>query len=234
MAISIDRVYQTVQRIINVEQRGQLPPTDFNFFAGLVQLELFNNMFYDLAHFMISPKGVRSDLQLQLQEKIDVFITRDTITSDGRFTLPDDLYRLETLYFMPDRGNRVIIEHINHTESNYIMNSKLTAPSTLFPKYERFLSVNKGIGEVMVYPASIKSILAEYIMHPSDPVWGYRTLVGAAVYDNTISNDFDLHPSMEDDLIMKILSKSGVSIKQEELAVYSANQMSSDQQIEKN
>ena len=51
MAISVDNVYQTVQRILNVEQRGQFSPADFNHFAKLAQDELFANLFYDKQHF---------------------------------------------------------------------------------------------------------------------------------------------------------------------------------------
>ena len=41
MAINVDQVYKTVLLIINKEQRGYLPPVEFNLFANQAQNEIF-------------------------------------------------------------------------------------------------------------------------------------------------------------------------------------------------
>ena len=43
--VGIDRVYQTVQKILNKEQRGYLPPVEFNLFANQAQNEIFEGYF---------------------------------------------------------------------------------------------------------------------------------------------------------------------------------------------
>ncbi len=45
--VSINKVYQTVLYILNKEQRGYLPPSEFNSLAELVQNEIFNSYFPD-------------------------------------------------------------------------------------------------------------------------------------------------------------------------------------------
>lgn len=47
MAVNINTVYQTVLYILNKEQRGYVPPSEFNNIATQVQLEIFNSYFPD-------------------------------------------------------------------------------------------------------------------------------------------------------------------------------------------
>ena len=45
--VNINAVYQTVLYILNKEQRGYIPPSEFNSLAELVQNEIFNSYFPD-------------------------------------------------------------------------------------------------------------------------------------------------------------------------------------------
>ena len=47
MAVSINTVYQTVLYILNKEQRGYIPPAEFNSLATQVQSEIFMSYFPD-------------------------------------------------------------------------------------------------------------------------------------------------------------------------------------------
>ena len=47
MAVNINRVYETVLYVLNKEQRGYIPPTEFNSLAELVQNEIFQSYFPD-------------------------------------------------------------------------------------------------------------------------------------------------------------------------------------------
>jgi len=47
MAINVNTVYQTVLYILNKEQRGYAPPSEFNSIATQAQLEIFNSYFPD-------------------------------------------------------------------------------------------------------------------------------------------------------------------------------------------
>ena len=243
MAIPIDRVYRTVQKILNIEQRGQLPPSDFNDFASLAQLDLFNKLFYDLEHFKASQKGVNGELPMDIQEKIDVFYKNidlvDAIGISSTFFLPETLYSLTTVYHTDTKGVRRIVEKIDHSGSQYILNSPLTRPregSLTFPKYVRlkgsFSTVDgantgngQGIGSIQIYPTFGSNISIDYVDSPSAPLWNSITISSSETpfYDSSSSNDFDLHPSQEDDLIRSILFYAGISIKQEAISTLIKN-----------
>ena len=48
--------------------------------------------------------------------------------------------------------------------------------------------------------------------------WKYQTIFGEALYDATYSVNFELHPSDETELVIKILELAGLLVK--DLSVY--------------
>ena len=46
--VNINNVYQKVLALANKEQRGYITPQEFNLFANLAQMEIFEQYFYDL------------------------------------------------------------------------------------------------------------------------------------------------------------------------------------------
>lgn len=83
--INVDSVYQTVLALLNKEQRGSLPSTEFNLFGKQAQLDLFEKLFTDYAHFSVSRKGMvydtgYSDIKKNIRAKIEIFETLGTLT----------------------------------------------------------------------------------------------------------------------------------------------------------
>ena len=230
MAIGIDRVYRTVQRILNIEQRGQLPPQDFNDFASLAQMDLYNDLFFDEAHYTNSPKRT-SAIMDDIDERLAVFIKQaDLVGVDSVYSLPEDLYSLIEVYNTDTKGTTRIVEMIKQKGSRYILSSSLTKPSATFPKYKRMNSEDKGIGEITVYPTLSGDVSVEYFKSPDYPTWNSINIGSSRVplYDSASSVDFDLHPSMEDELIIKILFYAGLSIKQETIAAAASKEEASN------
>ena len=83
MAISINTVYQKVLALANKEQRGYINPQDFNLFADMAQMEIFEQYFYDLDQFSRTPSNAQKYLDKveYLKEKIKLF---ETYTPNGR------------------------------------------------------------------------------------------------------------------------------------------------------
>ena len=83
MAISINTVYQKVLALANKEQRGYINPQDFNLFADMAQMEIFEQYFYDLDQFSRTPSNAQKYLDKveYLKEKIKLF---ETYTPGGR------------------------------------------------------------------------------------------------------------------------------------------------------
>ena len=59
----------------------------------------------------------------------------------------------------------------------------------------------------------VNDIEFNYIKTPATVQWGYQIVFGEALYDASATTNFELHPSEEVELIIKILELSGILIK---------------------
>jgi hypothetical protein len=227
MSISVDTVYQRVLSILNKEQRGYVTPQEFNLFANQAQLDLFEQYFYDINQFGRIPGNNTeySDMLNILNEKINIF---ETSAIPGRvgsyFTFPLDLYRLGTVVYKNETTNSfgvtsteaIEAERINANEFLYINSSPLTKPQNIRPI---FVANSNGI---RIYGDSEitgnTNVEIQYIRKPAKAEWKYQTIFGEALYDATYSVNFELHPSDETELVIKILELAGLLVK--DLSVY--------------
>ena len=223
MAISVDSVYQRVLGILNKEQRGYVTAQEFNLFANQAQEDLFEQYFYDINQFGRIPGNSTeySDMLNLLNEKINIFETVAQPTRTGNFfDEPADLYRLGTVVYKNTTTNAISdarstesieAERINANEFLYINSSPLTKPKNVRPV---FVANTNGI---RVYGNSEITDVAEvefqYIKKPSKVQWAYQIVFNEPLYDAANSVNFELHPSEETELVIKILELTGILIK---------------------
>ncbi len=222
MAVSVDAVYQKVLAILNKEQRGYVTPQEFNLFANQAQSDLFEQYFYDINQFGRVPGNSTeySDMLTLLNEKINIFENTLAPTRLGLYFIPpSDLYKLGSVVykntttdsFGTSSTESVEAERINANEFLYINASPLTKPKNVRPV---FVSNSSGIrvygdGEV----TAVAKIEIQYIKKPVKVEWNYQMVFGEALYNSSSSVDFELHPSEEVELVIKILELSGILIK---------------------
>lgn len=217
MAISVNKVYRVVLSILNKEQRGYLTPDQFNRLGRQAQLDLFEKSFYDYNRQLTKRniQGVNSeygDIADNIEEKIDLFAKSATLTLANNTTTvsaPADLYRT----IQVSKSDRLTeIEKVKKSEYTYLSASNLTAPTDSFPVYY----FDNGVFNI--FPQTIVNPVIDYIRQPIEPKWDYSVSSGqytfkeVGVGDST-SKDFELHPSDETDLVVKILALAGVIIK---------------------
>ena len=214
--ISADRVYQTVQKILNKEQRGYFPPSEFNLFANQAQIEIFENYFYDLDAYMQggSNDSDYGDIIRNLGEKIHAFETTAIIEEDANdlFNYPTDFYRLGRVLL-----NNIIVDEVSHKEAAYVQASPLTYPTRTQPVYTRH-----G-GGIHMLPSTLldsDNVTFIYLRRPATVEWAYMNVNGAAVYNPTNSVDFELHPSELSLLILKICTLAGVAVRSMDVAQF--------------
>lgn len=209
MAISVDTVYQRVLAIINKEQRGYITPEEFNLFANQVQLDIFEQYFYDINQFgrMHGNDTEYSDMLNVLNEKISVFEKTDTLTySNNHFQLPSDLYRIGTIIY-----NNKEAERVNKNEYLYISQAPLAKPTNARPIYTKDYNGVKVYGNTEF--DGTYTVSCNYIKKPAKVVWNYNTVLGNAQYNASTSVDFELHPSEETDLVVEILALCGIEVR---------------------
>lgn len=213
----VNSVRQTVMNILNKDNNGYITPDEFNTFAKQAQLEIFNQYFYDFKNSKLKDmKGMEtggySDVTKQIDQTIDYFSKNVPLVYDalaGTFAMPADWFLLNVLYY-----NGKEVTHVNQEKLYYLLNSNLTAPTTLYPTY-----VLQG-DNITVYPNTIiNNIETYYVRYPYDPKWTYTVVNGSPLFNQSANDyqDFELTPSDFPKLVIKICEYAGVSIREQEV-----------------
>lgn len=252
--VNINDVYLTVQAISNKEQRGFIAPVEFNKFARQAQDEIFESYFYDLPHFKLNRKGSSamspSDIKKNIKEKIDIFSEIGDCTYNSttkRFALPVDSmgndlsYRLGSVYYQ-DGTNMRQVDQMDKSKLQYILSSRLTAPSLTFPKYIRLdndfsiypLEV-RDADDVVTTIGVVDNVSVHYIKRPSDPIWAFISVNNdrTPIHNAGLSTNFEVHSSERYLLVEKILQYVGIQIKQPEITQFASQDEVSDNQNKK-
>ena len=232
MAVSIDTVYQRVLGILNKEQRGYVTPQEFNLFANQAQLDIFEQYFYDINQFGRVPGNSTefSDMLNLLNEKINIFENNSPmIYSGGYWNPPTNIYRMGTITYANQVTKLILAtnpggspvpntpvttttyteaERINYNEFLYINQSPLTKPTNSRPIFV----ASDGGYQVYGDSALTVGVTCNYIKKPVKVEWKYQMVFGEALYDATNSVNFELHPSEETELVIKILEFAGLVI----------------------
>ena len=221
MAVSVDRVYQTVLALANKEQRGYITPQEFNLFANLAQIDIFEQYFYDLNQFKRVPgnQSDYADVVSSIQDKISIFITTTTLPAGESQELPIDFYRISKVSI-----DGQIAEHTSREDQNYYR-SPLTRPT---PRHPIFYLMNNTI---LFKPNGVEARVS-YIKKPERPNWTYVVVNDKALW-NGDGVDFELHASEEENLVVKILKLAGISIKDQAVAQAAASEEVKNTQQEK-
>tara|TARA_R100001509_G_C4863067_1_gene214092 strand:- start:776 stop:1519 length:744 start_codon:yes stop_codon:yes gene_type:complete len=242
--VNINEVYKIVLTITNKDNRGYITPEEFNNLADQAQNEIFEGYFNKQ---VLYESGVAidtdfSDPVLIGTEKINLFYANSSLTlSNNSWALPNDLYKIGVVSV-----NGVDADLASHKDLKYINLSPLTAPVSGQPVY-----IITG-SSIKVYPTTITSgVSLEYLKKPNKPKWGYLMpsasqiasgVPNEPIYDSTVFNpssddynatakslNFELHASEKNDLVYKILTLAGVTIKQNDIAGFA---QSKDQQLQ--
>ena len=222
--VNIDTVYQRVLALANKEQRGYITPQEFNLFANQAQMDIFEQYFYDLNQFKRAPSNdtVYADMVSILEEKISLFevaVGESTIDSwgmDGNsIVIPNEVYRLSQV-----RVGGFPVEILPTKEFNMVRESPLTAPTERRPiarRDFRGLLIWTSNGIFTPAPPPSLGINASFIRRPEQVSWDFTMVNGVAMYNAGLSTNFELHPSEEADLVIKILTLAGITIKDQGL-----------------
>ena len=220
--VNIDDVYQKVLAIANKEQRGYITPQEFNLFADQAQMDIFEQYFYDINQFNRIPGNDTeyADMLTLLEEKIAIFKNIKLLEYESPYyKKPQELYRLGTL----ETGFGEI-EQVTHKEYLNIKLSPLAKPTL---KRAVYVDTPQGY---RVYPTFTNNVQCHYVRKPRKINWGYNVINDTALYDATKSIHFQLHPSEENNLIVKILSLAGISTK--DAVLYQAAEQQDNKNIQ--
>lgn len=233
MAVSVNAVYQKVLALANKEQRGYITPQEFNLFADQAQLDIFNSYFKQLNRAQLDP--TKTDDYIDnvdlLKEKINVHRVFDSnsltaIGPAGAYTLPSDAYAIEVIevsysgsydYVLgKSLRNNLIATELSQMDVNSLTHNQYLGASTTGINKLRPIFYRTTDGNIQIEPrADINSVKVSFIKKPTKPKWTYVVINNKALYNSAANDaqDFDLHESEENNLVIRILELSGISLK---------------------
>lgn len=230
--ISVDRVYKTVLTFANSDIRGNVKPTDARLAINDVVNEIVEEYFYELNRLVNRENrglvnGGYENLPDRVREKIQHFIiNRELNFENSYFILPLDYRYLESVFF-----NDVFeVEFCkSNQEFKLISNYKDTKPTLTTP-------IGLQIGnKIKIEPSIINSnISVSYLRKPLIANWTYVLIPNNGVLSelfNPSSGDFqdiDLHPSEENNVVVRTLKRFGINLKEEDLYTATTNQETND------
>ena len=211
--VNIDTIYQRVLALANKEQRGYITPQEFNLFANQAQMDIFEQYFYDINQFRRIPGNntLHSDPLDILEDKLEVFHRTNTLSgSNNVYSLTSSHYR--TIQVLTDYG--VEVEKTTHRKAQNALRSPLTAPTKSRPIYYTRNQNIYILPEAIDAADSIDGQL-HYYKKPEKVNWTYIVVGEKALSNPNASDyqDFELHPSEETKLVVKILALAGVTLK---------------------
>ena len=229
MAISINRVYQKGLAIANKEQRGYITPQEFNLFSDHAQMEIFEQYFYDKEQFKRRNDEVDELTRVKIEKfKKEILLTDNLLDQ----ILPEDCYLVETVHTVKSNGERISVERLDR-DSQYDIHASIDSLPLLKPNENRPVYWTRRDRITITPNFSIATV--NYIKTPITPSWTYRISAGSALYDPGQSGhqDFELHESEENNLVLKILQLAGVNLKDSALVQAAAQSEASEIQQQK-
>lgn len=247
---SVKLVYETLADLVNKDVNGFIAPAQFNNYAQLAQLKIFNRLFGQLKMAQQALKGGldrgrdKSRVK-QIEEDLAYFaktsdtLTRDSTTND--FKKPDDLSRIISITTSGDillsSSTRTPVEIIYDEEKiERILLSDISKPTETYP-------VAMVSDNIEVYPEAVKKIRLRYYKIPqginigtgartaSPPTFGYSTVNGNAIYAQSSSVDFELPDHYANELVMEIAEMAGLTLRDQAVmgaAAQEGNQLNAE------
>lgn len=219
----INQVYTTVLSILNKDNRGYVSPMEFNTYAELSQMVIFEELFHKYAKSLAKQNARMyhsefSDIPKHIREVFDVFISQSVLNKNSNnlyFYIINDFYKGLKLDLVKSKDtgyNRTEIEEVSKLEINRVLNNNLVTPTIDYPVY---IGID---GKYRVFPELPidYSIIGTYIRKPKAPKWTYISIGLNPLFNPSAADyqDFELPEQFFSDLVIKILGYCGIEIRE--------------------
>lgn len=221
----INQVYTTVLSILNKDNRGYVSPMEFNTYAELSQMVIFEELFHKYAKSLAKQNARMyhsefSDIPKHIREVFDVFVSE----ADLNLNVPNqeysysitDFYKGIKIELLPlsgilDYAGRTEIEEVSKLEINRLLNNNIIAPTSEYPVY---ITINNKY-KIFPHNPAVK-VLGTYIRKPKAPKWTYVTVGNGPLFNPSANDyqDFELPVQFFSDLVIKILGYCGIEIRE--------------------
>ena len=230
-------VYNTLKDLANKDQQGFISATEFNRFANIAQLNIFNGLFDELkdakrlSRAGFNPMRDKSRIK-RIEEDLSYFSKKSTIPkSSGVFSKPADLARIISAStagsILLDQSTKKPIELCYDEEKiERILISNLSSPTEEFP-------IALVSDNVYVFPTSINKIELRYYKYPESVTTNGVRSSSTPVYSLTGDNyNFELPEHYTSDLVYEIGKMIGLNLRDADIVNYTGQEMQTRKQAE--
>jgi hypothetical protein len=230
MAVNVNTVYTTVLFILNKEQRGYVPPGEFNSLAAQVQREIFESYFPDGNQInRANQNNTQNNTEFfniseDIQDKITPFeeevqlslgpnstFTRPQVSDTGSANRSIRKFGSVISTYADQPVYNSITQLTTKSDYDKITRSKLTAPTKQNPIYYSYKGTSTS-PYLKINPLP-DSVSANCLVYPSNPFWNFSPgSSGQYIYSSFNSVDFELDSSEQTNIIMHVLKYCGVII----------------------
>jgi len=151
---------------------------------------------YDTGHLMVNSSGGGGSY-LELHPAVEMM----SWYYDNGLSTDDDDFASSTLWSLASANDATISDVGKITGG---IDQSTTETLDYVPEWTGFTTY----GSTVVF---------DYYRKPIDPHWGYVVVNGKALYNSNTSVNFDLHPSEEEPLVIRILELTGITIQKPQL-----------------
>ena len=237
---SVQTVYNTLQDLANKDQQGFVTPTEFNRFAQIAQLNIFNGLFDELkdakrlSRAGFNPTRDKSSTQ-RIEEDLSIFSTKATLAkTNGVFDMTADtnVKAMARIISISTAGSILLNQstkkpiEICYDEEKIerILISNLSAPTEDFP-------VALVSDDIHVFPTSINKIEVRYYKYPAgrNANDGTRSDSPPSITDPI---DFELPEHYTSDLVYEIGKMVGLNLRDSDIVTYTGQEMQTRKQAE--
>ena len=243
MAISVDTVYQRVLALANKEQRGYITPQEFNLLANQAQMSIFESYFYaknqrDRKEDARSNEIDESDIGELLDAKLNPFRLIGAVTGGDTFLESVTISGTARPVFQVGRvfsgSDECVKLSLNEVSRMLRSQRHISTASGQFPIYCDSTAVGEDIQAYAGSATALTTLTAEYFAVPASVNWTYVVVNGKALYNNSdnLIEDFELHRSEEDTVVVKILELAGVIMNKPGMVQLAGQMAANEQQIQ--
>jgi hypothetical protein len=237
--ISTNTVRNLVLFILEKENRGTISPPAYDSFGNMAQLEIFEQLFYDLNDWLVKqnkrltnnefaniPKNIREQIDVFTEYSTPLNFTYNSTTNLWSYT-GTNLYRTVGLSLVNLANKKIDIEEVSKSELNMLNNSNMVAPTLTYPAYVKLGDSYRVYPNLL--PENYKVELL-FIRTPKPPKWTFVNDGGNPLYNASASDlqNFELMPSLLPKLVTKILLYCGISLREADVV-----QIASQEEIKK-
>lgn len=207
--VGIDDAHSLAYFIAAKQSQAFPSPNEFNSYANLAQIDLFNYYNDEREKQLLRVKDGESLVIPPVLANFVVFAEVASITGNS-ITMPDQYqYDLE-FTTSPSAGVQNYIKKVDYDKITNYLNSTIDEPTATTPIFAELAD------SFVMYPALSNAKLT-YLQQPTLPFWNYSLVNGRPVYNPSGSVDFQFDSTEIYRLVSRILKYMGISIRDEAL-----------------